>query len=111
MPEDLAKELAEGMEKLMREMSGGATAGDAEEALKRQEAWEKMLVDGLNGASADDVLGPEQRQKDGSTSQGPKAEDAFQASILQAMEKLRTSDTALHVGLKFTLISVERQAF
>lgn len=96
-PEDVARELAEGMEKLMRELSGGAGAGasseDPEEARKRAQAWEKMLVDGMNGTH-EDTLGPEQRPK-----AGPSTEDAFQASILQAMEKLKNSDSALHVGL------------
>ena len=86
----------------MRELSGGAGGGasseDPEEARKRSEAWEKMLVDGMNGVNVqDDALGPDQRRKGGA--EGSSSDDAFQASILQAMEKLKNSDTSLHVSL------------
>ena len=97
MPEDLAKELAEGMEKLMRELAGSSSSPapeDAEEARKRAEAWEKLLVDGMDGAGPSSD--PNTRRKVGTEKSG-SPEDAFQASILQAMEKLKNSDTALHV--------------
>ncbi|KAI5119551.1 hypothetical protein M0805_008537 [Coniferiporia weirii] len=86
LPEELAKQLAEGMESLMRELSGNHHAPSSEER-KRQEDWEKMLIDGMNG------IGVNEPPSEGLSPPQQSHEDAFQARILQAMEKLKDSES------------------
>lgn len=121
--EDFAKELAEGMAALMREIAaesgdkpeenltgaGGAKDKSSQEELEREaqfrKAWEDMLVEGMNGAlDTEDFAG---LGGAGGKGKGPavpgqekKAEvpdDSFQASIRKAMEKLKESDATLQV--------------
>lgn len=92
------------MEALLRELSltnpGMNSAGSQE----RVTAFEKMLVDGLNGVDVDDEgaastssaqakMGPVPPPSAAS----PASEDAFQRSIRQAMDKLKQSDSSLQV--------------
>ncbi|KAI0083893.1 Pex19 protein, partial [Irpex rosettiformis] len=115
--EDFAKELAEGMAALMREIA--AEAGDkpdekisvgpdgkaSQEELEREaqfrKAWENMLVEGMNGALDTEDFGVSGKGKaPAKLGEGQKAEvpeDSFQASIKKAMEKLKESDTTLQV--------------
>ncbi|PSR73525.1 hypothetical protein PHLCEN_2v10637 [Hermanssonia centrifuga] len=106
--DDFARELAEGMASLMREIAAesGTTpdkgnekgAPQSEEDLKREEefrkAWEAMLVEGLNGQMEADAHGgaSEGKRKEGEAVK----EDEFQASIRKAMEKLKESEANLH---------------
>ncbi len=121
--EDFAKELAEGMAALMREIAagsgdkpeenltgaGGTKDKSSQEELEREaqfrKAWEDMLVEGMNGAlDTEDFAG---MGGVGGKGKGPavpgvekKAEvpdDSFQASIRKAMEKLKESDATLQV--------------
>lgn len=100
LPDDLAKQLAEDMEKLMRELSEGHNGPVPEEEKKRQEAWERMLIEGMNGLGVDDMLDRNSRDKspESSSASQKKPVDDFQASILQAMDKLKESDSTLHVS-------------
>ncbi|EJD08510.1 Pex19-domain-containing protein [Fomitiporia mediterranea MF3/22] len=103
LPDELAKDLADGMEALMRELAEGQTGQISEEDRKRKEAWEKMLIEGMDGMVDNELLGRNERDKPstenenaGGSSSSKKAVDDFQASILQAMEKLKDSDSTLH---------------
>ncbi|PAV17687.1 Pex19-domain-containing [Pyrrhoderma noxium] len=99
LPEDLAKQLAEGIDALLRDFNGGAS-GSSEDR-KRQEDWEKMLVDGLNGTDDADFLGlggsKQKSQTNLSASSGSQQQPTgdFQANVLQALEKLKDSDSTL----------------
>lgn len=90
--EELARQLAESMESLVRELSGDANSAansSEEERRKRQEAFEKMLIGELDASNSSQSLPVDPSQN--------AQEDEFQASILQAMEKLKASDSTLHV--------------
>ncbi|KAI0691483.1 Pex19 protein [Cytidiella melzeri] len=112
--EDFARELAEGMAALMREIA--AEAGDkpeenitgtktpaSKDELEREanfrKAWENMLVDGMNGALDIDDFGVTGKgkapAKPGEGSKAEVPEDSFQASIRKAMDKLKESDSSL----------------
>lgn len=101
LPEDLAKQLAEGIDALLRDFNGGAS-GSSEDR-KRQEDWEKMLIDGLNGTDDADFLGlggsKQKSQTNLSASSGSQQQPTgdFQANVLQALEKLKDSDSTLLV--------------
>lgn len=106
---DFARELAEGMAALMREIAAegaegaGADGAAPTEEDKRREAafrkvWEDMLVEGLNGE-----MDPEELAK-GAKAKAPAAsgaaegdKDKFQSSILKAMEQLKVSETSAEV--------------
>lgn len=117
---DFARELADGMAALMREIA--ADSGDkpeenlastdapsTEEQLKREaefrKAWEDMMVEGMNGALDTTDFGVNKKGKaaakpgelDGAKAEVP--DDDFQANIRKAMEKLKQSDSELHVRL------------
>lgn len=92
LPEDLAKQLAESMESFMRELAGTQAEPVKEEELKLREEWEKMLIEGMNGISVD-----ERSANSSSASGAPSGDDEFQKSIRAAMEKLKSSDSALNV--------------
>ncbi len=116
--DDFARELAEGMASLMREIAAesGTTsdkgnekdAPQSEEDLKREEefrkAWEAMLVEGLNGQMEADAYGgaSEGKSKEGEAVK----EDEFQASIRKAMEKLKESEANLHVRIQSNILWV-----
>lgn len=116
--EDFARELAEGMASLMREMAAdaggkpeenltGTDAPSTQDQLEREaalrKAWEDMIVESMNGALDVNDFGPDKKGKAVAKPGEPepaKAEvkgDAFQASIRKAMEKMKASDSALHV--------------
>lgn len=104
LPEDLAKQLAEGIDALLRDFNGGSVGESSEETRKRQEEWEKMLVDGLNGADREELLGlgstkpKSQNSPSTASSSRQQGGDNFQASVLQALEKLKDSDSTLHTA-------------
>jgi peroxin-19 len=116
LSEDFARELAEGMAALMREIA--ADAGDkpeenltgtehppSKETLEKEaqfrKAWEDMLVEGMNGAlDIEDFGGVGKGKgpaKPGEAAKADVPEDSFQASIKKAMEKLKESDSTLQV--------------
>lgn len=82
--------------------SGDGTAADRE----RQQAFEKMLIEGMNGVDLGNLgeeafpsaAGGTVKAGAGATTPGAQDEDAFQRSIRQAMEKLKDSDSTLKVG-------------
>ena len=89
------------MENLVRQFTAaeGAGAGSSEDDRKRQEAFEKMLIEGMNGldlgGAQDDVL-----DSQGGTQN--VTEDPFQKSIRQAMQKLNDTSASL-VHLSYVL--------
>lgn len=126
---EFTKNLAAGMETLMREIAGGMPAAggskestgtgpesserdkDAERAFKA--AWEAMLVEGMDGMGADAALGTEflgskggpasASAKTGVSSIGEKSD--FQNKIRQAMDKLKEGESNLQVMLCHTISS------
>ncbi|GLB40865.1 putative mfs polyamine transporter [Lyophyllum shimeji] len=132
---EFARELAKGMESLMREISGGSLPGeerkdgegqgqgeagkgkdgDEEETARMfKAAWEKMLVEEMNGMGAGDksleglqeFLGQGQgAAKDAAAGKGKAAEGQstagagttsdFQSKIRQAMDRIRESESNL----------------
>lgn len=70
--------------------AGSSTAAPASEKDKEQEeafkkAWEKLLVDGMNG------------EGEGAPPAANTPEDPFQKNIREAMERLKQSDETLQV--------------
>lgn len=100
-----AKELAQGMESLMREIAGEAgvpeagASGDMSEserdrALKA--AWEAMLVEGMDGNIGQDGiagLGGEALEKDAGS--GKDNAGGFQDKIKQAMNKMKENEAKI----------------
>lgn len=117
LQEDFARELAKGMEDLMREMGAGTESSEADgnkeltqEEKEREKlfkaAWEAMLVDGMNGqgenlADLGDPLGNEGVKAKSTSSQpsgsGSGDKTDFQQTIKQAMEKLKQTESGLKV--------------
>ncbi|KIJ56319.1 hypothetical protein M422DRAFT_57684 [Sphaerobolus stellatus SS14] len=100
--EDFARQFAKEMEAMLlggADSSETSRPAETEEAKKFREAWEKMLIDELE---AD----PNQQQKDtpgkDKQKEEPVGDDTFQKAILQAMEKMQTSDEALKADEKNT---------
>jgi hypothetical protein len=119
--DDFAKELAAGMEQLMRELGVPTTQTEKDEA-EFKKAWEKMLVGELNGSGEGGGGGIDDETLDGifglkdlggagagagagGAAKGKEkvAEDEFQKKIKQAMEKLKDSDDSAKV--RNTLLS------
>ncbi|KAH8107287.1 Pex19 protein family-domain-containing protein [Phellopilus nigrolimitatus] len=96
LPEELAKQLSEGMESLMRELSGGDHGPVSESDRKQKEAWEKMLIEGMNGLSIEEQMHGRSSGFESKDTQRLNPEDVFKTSIYQAMEKLKDSDSTLH---------------
>ncbi|KAI0725203.1 Pex19-domain-containing protein [Fomitopsis betulina] len=119
MDDDFMRELTQGMESLMREMVGGAEVKadnpdipspsaegpKTDEEKQRLEglhaAWEKMLVESMNGAlnmedKAEGIAGASSASNSGSGS--APAQDSFEASIRKAMDKLKESESSLKDG-------------
>ncbi|RDB16460.1 Peroxisomal biogenesis factor 19 [Hypsizygus marmoreus] len=117
---EFSRELAKGMESLMREIGGGPLPGEAagsgsdqlddkeaQQAFKA--AWEAMLVEGMDGMGSNDLAGLEEflgqgaqdvKAKEGSAPstsgvQGRVETNEFQNKIKQAMDKLRQSESNL----------------
>lgn len=103
LPEDLAKQLAESMESFMRELAGTQAEPVKEDELKLREEWEKMLIEGMNGMSVDE------RSANSSSVPASGGDDEFQKSIRAAMEKLKSSDSALHVCAYHPLLLAEAE--
>ena len=107
------------MAALMREIAaesdvGGGGLGDAEGKTGPQtdqekafrEAWEKMLIEGMNESlepgfgeetEKDNSKGKGKGKEAGKAESGEGKEDAFQESIRKAMNKLKESETNLQV--------------
>ncbi|KAF8154421.1 Pex19 protein family-domain-containing protein [Crassisporium funariophilum] len=104
---DFAKELARGMESLMREIAGDPTEGAGEKAETEtteeerarafKAAWEAMLVEGMDGNVAGGDLNGlgEIYGKDNEAKGKEKSAGGFQDKIKQAMDKLKESETNL----------------
>jgi peroxin-19 len=96
-----AKELADGMEALMRELGGSAPSGsgsgapteDKEQTEAFMKAWEQLLVEGMGGeqgaAAAEAAKGKEGERKE--------VEDAFQKTIREAMDRMKSNEDTLQV--------------
>ncbi|KAF6741947.1 peroxin19 Pex19p [Ephemerocybe angulata] len=109
---EFAKELAKGMESLMRDIGAEAGApppGDGtgvneeeaeEQARAFKAAWEAMLVDGMNGkegedplVSLGDILGDaKQTSNAGASGSQARGQDNFQDKIKQAMDKMKETE-------------------
>ena len=101
--EDFARELAKGMENLMRELTaeaegstgststdnGGSSDPSAESARALKAVWEQMLVEGMDGNPG---LGRNETNTSGS---------GFQDKIKQAVNKLKESESSLQVNYIF----------
>lgn len=98
--EAFTRELAEGMEALMRELGGPAAASpstsqpgkaDPTRDAVFMEAWEQLLVEGMGGeqgkAAAEAGVGKERERE--------KVEDAFQKTIREGMERMRSAEDGL----------------
>jgi peroxin-19 len=97
---DFARELAKGMENLMRELSAESSTGStfadndgssdpsAESARALKSVWEQMLVEGMDGNL-------EVGENETSTGGG----GGFQDRIKQAVNKLKESESSLQVNL------------
>ena len=98
---DFARELAEGMAALMRDIAaetvkeereGAESTLTSEEEQRREaefkKAWEQMLVNGMNGMSG--MKDPH----DGSQSEEGAADDRFQSAIQDTMKKLKIAEDA-----------------
>ncbi|KAK7029745.1 Pex19 protein family-domain-containing protein [Favolaschia claudopus] len=101
---DFAKELAKGMESLMREIAEGQTpAGDTTadadteaEAARFKAAWEAMLVQEMDGTSGNAASETAAAAATASGSSGPAPEvDDFQAKIRAAMNKVNEGESTL----------------
>lgn len=99
-PDDLtddafARELAQGMETLMRDLGSslepGVTSGDAAEQQKAmQTAWEALFQESMDAAAAAENTGAT-----GPTAPVPGAKvggDSFQKSIRETMERMKSSE-------------------
>ena len=91
---DFSRELAKGMENLMRELSveGSITSTDkdgspAESVRALKAVWEQMLVEGMDG---DPGVGQ------------PSGDSGFQDKIKQAVNKLKESESSLQVNYNFS---------
>lgn len=124
------EELAKGMAALMREIAaesdvGGGGLGDddgktgpqTDQEKAFREAWEKMLVEGMNESLEPEALvgGEDAKGKAKATgadvqtgevaeSTSAGRDDAFQESIRKAMNKLKESETNLQVRVARTFI-------
>ncbi|KAF8066549.1 Pex19 protein family-domain-containing protein [Lyophyllum atratum] len=114
---EFSRELAKGMESLMREISGGSLPGEqqgaagaggavddkeAQQAFKA--AWEAMLVEGMDGMGNNDLAGLEEflgqgakdaKGKESASEKSGAGTNEFQSKIQQAMNKLRESESNL----------------
>ncbi|VDB92416.1 unnamed protein product [Peniophora sp. CBMAI 1063] len=96
---DFADEFAKQMEAALRELggesgeAGPSSTAPASDKDKEQEeafrkAWEKLLVDGMNGEG----------EGEGAPPAANAAEDPFQKNIREAMERLKQSDETLQAN-------------
>ncbi|KAF9513836.1 hypothetical protein BS47DRAFT_1317306 [Hydnum rufescens UP504] len=101
LSEDFAEQLAAGMEALMRDLGKPSSSGEDSEA---QASWEKILIAGMEEASRGgvDLFGAPDSTAPGKAPAGPaRVEDpppnvdGFQKKILEAMQKLKTSEDNL----------------
>lgn len=112
---DFAKELQAGMAEWLQELGKGPQEGeDPDELLAMREAWEKMLIAGMDGTDgAGETLGegafvgppppplptskpPVPPVASGSRAKDP-ASEKFQDKINSALEKLKDSEETLRV--------------
>ncbi|KAF8992823.1 Pex19 protein family-domain-containing protein [Cyathus striatus] len=112
MSAEFTKELARGMESLMREITSGEVddgrgkekgTGEGNEEEERTKAfkaaWEAMLLEGEGGlAGLKDVLGEENKPQAGVKAKEPPATGDFQSRLKQAMEKIKESESDLQTG-------------
>jgi len=89
---DFARDLAKGMENLMRELSvkegstdndGSSDDASAESARALKAVWEEMLIEGMNGVGQNETTG-----------------GGFQDKIKQAVDKLKESESNLQADGK-----------
>jgi peroxin-19 len=118
---EFAKELAKGMESLMREIaedangpdaaSGGEDVSEEERARAFKAAWEAMLVEGMDGNLGEGGLeglaqasskDPAAKGKEGAAGAG-----GFQDKIKQAMDKMKESESKMQVCLPYMRMGME----
>ncbi|KAF8888502.1 Pex19 protein family-domain-containing protein [Mucidula mucida] len=89
---EFARELAKGMESLMKELGSQANvpAGETNEEQERQlkAAWEAMLIEGMNGEGSTSALGTEYKPEAGGVKD-------FQSTIQETMRKLKEGDASV----------------
>jgi len=110
---EFTRELSKGMESLMREIadsSGDTEGGEEQENIRAMKvAWEKMLVEGMNGEGGDaglSALGELLGQggvgpgDNGKSAEGGKSGESndFQKKIKAATERLKKSESELQAG-------------
>ena len=115
---DFARELAEGMAALMREIAtesvpqngeGGEGAESSEEDKRREaafrKAWEDMIVEGMNGAlDVEDFDKNAKGKAPAKPGEGKTQveEDAFQTTLRSAIDKLKVSEDTAKASLSCT---------
>ncbi|KAF9481747.1 Pex19-domain-containing protein [Pholiota conissans] len=101
---EFTKELAKGMENLMREIAGEAGVPDAgseevteeERARAFKAAWEAMLVEGMDGNLGEGGLdGLAQPSGAAKSKEGTTGTGGFQDKIKQAMDKMKESESKM----------------
>lgn len=117
LSDEFAKQLAKGMESLIRELAGGPLPGEAADDEKEDSerqfkaAWEAMLIDGLGGedaglgeAMSESGVGAKGKSNDQTRALGTQGDSSgsgensdFQGKIRQTMGKLRESESTLQV--------------
>ncbi|KIY64042.1 hypothetical protein CYLTODRAFT_338757, partial [Cylindrobasidium torrendii FP15055 ss-10] len=95
---DFAKELAKGMEELMKDLQLGIpeqAEGQTDEEKERQlkAAWEAMLVEGMNSNNLDGLNNAQEFNPGDKSSAGAGKGD-FQSKIQETMRKLKEGDGA-----------------
>jgi peroxin-19 len=116
LSEDFAEQLAAGMEALMRDLGKPSSSGEDAAA---QASWEKILIAGMEEASRGgiDLFDAPDSAAPGKAPAGPaRVEDPppnvdeFQKKILEAMQKLKTSEDNLQVRTQEISISFIRSS-
>lgn len=118
---EFAKELAKGMESLMREIAGeadGSTAASGGDDVSEEErarafkaAWEAMLVEGMDGNLGEGGFeGLAQASSKGAapkSKEGAAGAGGFQDKIKQAMDKMKESESKMQVCPPHLRMSME----
>lgn len=120
LQDDFARELAKGMEELMKGITNDIATGssssdtplgsdremtDQERAQAIKSAWEAMLMDGMNSTN-DPSLGEDARPKTTGSGNIPTPTNDFQTRIQQTMNKLKESESDLRVCIIIMTCSI-----
>ena len=113
LQDDFARELAKGMEELMKGITNDIATPlgsdremtDQERAQAIKSAWEAMLMDGMNSTN-DPSLGEDARPKTTGSGNIPTPTNDFQTRIQQTMNKLKESESDLRVCIIIMTCSI-----